>query len=210
MFINDKWRLNNNWSFNIGVRYDKNHGEDAAGNLVADDAQGQPAPRRDVRPFGDGEWQFNASYGKYVTAIANSNNIATAGAQAGTPSILVYLYDGPDINPDPDAPTLLTQSEAIAQAFAWFNSLTQAEQNELLVQATIPGFGIKIPHSLASPSADEWTLGFTKLLGTAGQVRVDYINRKFHDFYVSRIDATTGQVSGPQRHPGRPHVHREQ
>jgi outer membrane receptor protein involved in Fe transport len=201
VFVNDKWRLNNNWSFNLGVRYDKNHGEDADGNIVSDDHKVSPRMGVTFDPFGDSSWQFDAGYAKYVTALANSNNIATAGAQAGTPSILVYLYNGPDINPDPNAPTLLTQSQAIAQAFAWFNSLTQAEQNALLVQATIPGFGIKIPRSLASPSADEWTLGFTKLLGTAGQVRVDYINRQFHDFYVSRIDETTGQVVDPNGIP---------
>jgi hypothetical protein len=216
VFINDKWRLNNNWSFNIGVRYDKNHGEDADGNIVSDDHKVSPRLGVTFDPFGDNSWQFDASYAKYVTALANSNNIATAGAQAGTPSILVYEYGNidpgtgnpipglaapPDINPDPDAATLLTQSEAIAQAFAWFNSLTQDQKNALLVQATIPGFGIKIPHSLASPSADEWTLGFTKLFGTSGQVRVDYINRKFHDFYVSRIDGTTGQVIDPNGIP---------
>ncbi len=200
-FVNDRWRLNNNFTFNLGVRYDKNHGEDADGHIVSDDHKVSPRVGVTFDPLGTSEWQFDASYAKYVTAIANSNNLATAGAQAGTPSILVYIYNGPDINPDPNAATLVSQSDAIAQAFAWFNSLTQAQQNELLVQATIPGFGIKVPHSLASPSADEFTLGFSKQFATSGVLRVDYINRRFHDFYVSRIDSTTGQVVDPNGIP---------
>jgi hypothetical protein len=200
-FVNDKWRLNNNWSFNLGVRYDKNHGQDPDGHVVSDDHKVSPRLGVTFDPFGDSRWQFDASYAKYVTALANSNNIATAGAAAGTPSILVYIYNGPDINPDPSAASLVSQSDAIAQAFAWFDSLSQDEKNALLVQATIPGVGIKIPHSLASPSADEFTLGFGTQFGTSGQLRVDYINRVFHDFYVFRTDGTTGQTVDPYGNP---------
>jgi hypothetical protein len=216
LFVNDRWRLSNNLTLNLGVRYDKNHGEDADGNIVSDDHKISPRLGITFDPTGTSEWQFDANYAKYVTAIANSNNIATAGAQAGTPSILVYEYGNldpgtgepipglaapPDINPDANAANLVDQSGAIAQAFAWFNSLTQAQQNALLLQATIPGFGIKIPHSLASPSADEFTIGVSKQLATKGVVRVDYINRTFHDFYVSRTDGTTGQVVDPNGIP---------
>jgi hypothetical protein len=192
-FINDKWRLNNKLSFNLGVRYDKNHSQDADGNVVSDDHKVSPRLGVTFDPFGDGSWQFDATLAKYVTAIANTNNIAAGAAAAGTPSIVVWIYDGPDINPDPNAATLASQSDAIAQVFAWFDSLTQDEKNALLVQNTVPGVSVRIPHSLASPSADEWTLGFTKRLGINGLLRVDYINRRFHDFYVSRIDSTTGQ-----------------
>jgi hypothetical protein len=201
VFANDKWRLSNYFTFNVGVRYDKNHGEDADGNIVSDDHKVSPRLGVSYDPLANGDLQIEASYGKYVTAIANSNNIAAAEARAGTPSILVYLYNGPDINTDPNADTLLTQSQAVEQVFAWFNSLSQEEKNQLLVQSTIPGFGIKIPHSLASPSADELTLGFSKRLGSNGMVRVDYINRQFHDFYVSRIDGTTGQAVDPNGVP---------
>ena len=201
LFANDKWRLNNNWSFNVGVRYDKNHGEDADGHVVSDDHKVSPRLGITFDPTGNSDWQFDAGYAKYVTALANSNNLGAGAARAGTPSILVYIYDGPDINADPNAATLLTPAQAIDQVFAWFNSLSKAQQNALLVQSTIPGIGIQIPHSLASPSADELTLGFTKKLGSAGLLRVDYIDRKFHDFYVFRTDGTTGQTVDPNGFP---------
>ncbi len=200
-FVNDKWRLNNHFTFNVGVRYDENHGQDPDGHVVSNDHKVSPRLGATYDPLGDGSWQVDAGYAKYVTALANSGNITTAAAGAGTPSILVYIYNGPNINADPNASTLVNQSDAIAQVFAWFNSLTQAQKNALLVQATIPGVGIQIPHSLASPSADEVTFGVTRKLGTDGLVRVDFVDRQFHDFYVARTDGTTGQTVDPFGNP---------
>jgi hypothetical protein len=133
-----------------------------------------------------------------TTALANSNNPATAGAQAGTPSILVYIYDGPDINPDPDAPTWCPD-EAIARVAC--SNPSQAEQNALLVQCHHPWFRIKIPHSLASPSADEgrWASSSSDRTGAH-----DYINRDFHDLrQPHRRDHRPG---GTQRHLDFTHI----
>ncbi len=200
-FVNDKWRLNGNWALNLGVRYDKNHSQDADGNVVSDDQKVSPRLGATFDPGGDGSWLLDASYARYVTAIANTGNIAGGAAAAGTPAIVVWIYDGPTINPDPQAATLVSQSDAIMQVFAWFNSLTQEQKNALLVQNTVPGLSVRIPNSLASPSADEWTVGVSKRLGSRGMLRFDYVNRRFHDFYASRIDATTGQGTDPLGNP---------
>jgi outer membrane receptor protein involved in Fe transport len=37
VFLNDQWRLNDRFSFNIGVRYDKNSSKDQSGFKVVDD-----------------------------------------------------------------------------------------------------------------------------------------------------------------------------
>jgi hypothetical protein len=200
-FINDRWRLNDKLSFNIGARYDKNHSQDADGHIVSNDHKVSPRLGVMFDPLGDGSWQFDATLAKYVTAIANTNNIAAGAAASGTPSIIVWIYDGPDINPDPSAATLVSQGDAIMQVFAWFDSLSQVQKNALLIQNTVPGVSVRIPHSLASPSADEWTVGFTKRLGVKGLLRLDYVNRRFHDFYASRIDAATGQGIDPLGNP---------
>jgi hypothetical protein len=199
-FANDKWRLNNNWSFNIGVRYDKNDGKNANGVITAKDSKVSPRLGATYDIYGDGRWQINASYGKYVSAISNS--IADQSASAGTPASIYYLYDGPDINTHCDPATganCQTAPEAIATVFNWFNGLSQAEQANLLVYGAIPGLSTIIPKSLNSPSADEWTIGASTRLGTRGAVRLDYINRKFKDFYMSRIDTTTG-LSGTDQY----------
>jgi hypothetical protein len=193
VFANDKWRLNNNWSFNIGVRYDKNDGRNANGAVTAKDSKVSPRLSATWDPKGDGSWNVYASYAKYVSSIANS--IGDQTANAGTPASIYYLYDGPDINTNCDPTTLANcqdSHQAIDTIFTWFNSLTQAEQNNLLVFAAIPGLSSIIPKSLNSPSADEWTIGASTKLGTRGEARLDYINRKFKDFYMQEINQTTG------------------
>lgn len=62
---------------------------------------------------------------------------------------------------------------------------------------TIPGLGIQVPSGITTPSAEEITIGATKRLGSKGLVRVDWVHREFGDFYGSRIDTTTGQVTNP-------------
>ncbi len=210
VFVNDKWRLNNNWSFNIGVRYDKNHGVNASGVLTVKDSAVSPRLSATYDPYGDGNWQFNASYAKYVAGISNTQ--ADASAAGGQPASLTYFYGTtasgstpPAINTDPSCNTTtgagcLTPAQTIDAMFNWFNNLSQADKNSLLVYANIPGLNVGIPSSgLKSPNTDEYTLGFGKRLGNNGSVRVDYIHRKYNDFYnqvtVYNADGTPKTVT---------------
>jgi outer membrane receptor protein involved in Fe transport len=191
LFINDKWRLNNSWSFNIGLRYDRNRGVNGSGVVVAKDSNVSPRVGVTYDPSGDGTWQFNASYAKYTASISNA--VGNNSSAAGSPASIYYAYAGPDINTDPTQP-LVSAHDAITQVFAWFNALTQAQKAELLNQAQVPGVNVKIRGSLDSPNTDEFALGATVRLGTNGIARLDYVNRKFHNFFTNRIDTTTGQV----------------
>jgi outer membrane receptor protein involved in Fe transport len=203
-FVNDKWRLNNNWSFNIGARYDKNDGKNANGAVVAKDSKISPRLSATWDPKGDGSMNVYASYGKYVSSIANS--IGDQTANAGTPATIYYLYGSdtiaaPDINTNCDPTTkanCMDSHQAIQAVFNWFNSLTNDQKNSLLFYASIPGLSAIIPKSLNSPSADEWTVGASTHLGTRGEARIDYINRKFKDFYMSEINQTTGKSATDQ------------
>ena len=94
VFVNDKWRLNNNWSFNLGVRYDKNDGKNANGAMVAKDSKISPRLGVTFDPNGDGSMQFNASYAKYVTAIANTIGDATLERPA-RPASIYYAVQRP-------------------------------------------------------------------------------------------------------------------
>jgi hypothetical protein len=188
-FVNDKWRLNNNLSFNIGVRYDKNDGKDASGTLVAKDSKISPRLGVVWDLKGDGEWMVNASYGTYVTAIAGG--VADIGA-GGNPASITYDYYGPEINKDPNAATLVDTATAIQIMFDWLDSVGGTGAADYISGAYLPGQTGFIKGSLDSPSADEMTVGFTKRFGNRAMVRLDYVNRTFHDFYVNQTDMTTG------------------
>jgi hypothetical protein len=69
--------------------------------------------------------------------------------------------------------------------------------NPYLLSASIPGATAQIKNSLNSTSADEWTLGVTKRFGSRGMVRLDVVNRAFHNFYDLQRDMTTGTVTTP-------------
>ncbi len=70
-------------------------------------------------PRGDGKWSINASTGRYVSAI---NSSIAETSPAGTPSSYTWFYQGPSINPDANAATLVTSDVAIQQVFNWFNA----------------------------------------------------------------------------------------
>ncbi len=190
LFANDRWRLNDQWSFNVGVRYDKNDGKDAEGKKVAKDSE--ISPRLGVTWAPSSAWTFNASYGRYVAAIANG--VADASSAAGSPATYWWLYDGPSINV---GGPLVSSENALATVFDWFNSVGGVNNTDYLVLANIPGGSLIIGDGLKSTSADEYVLGFLRNFGSRGSLRVDLVHREFGNFYATQRDLSTGQVLDP-------------
>jgi len=198
LYLNDKWRLNDHWSFNVGVRYDQNDGKDAEGKKVADDSRITPRLSASWDPQANGNWVFSANYAEYVAAIANSQ--ANSTSAAGNPATFQWAYGGPAINNDPNAPQVSTP-DAIRQIFDWFNSVgginntNSIAKGGYLVFVDIPGGTTVIRGSLDSPYVREYSTGVAKRLGTRGIARADYVHRDYQDFYSSRTDLSTGQVT---------------
>ncbi|HEX2643371.1 MAG TPA: TonB-dependent receptor [Thermoanaerobaculia bacterium] len=190
LFVNDRWRLNEHWSFNIGARYDKNDGENSEGQTVADDAKVSPRVGVSYDLKGDGDWIFNASYGEYVSALANTQGDATS--RGGNPATFVWFYRGPDI--DGTVPT----AEALRRIFDWFDSQGGVNNVSNLAQnPSIPGGTSVITDSLISPSVTEYSAGLSKRIGTRGVVRAEYVHRDATDFYFDRINLGTGRATTP-------------
>ncbi|HEX8253213.1 MAG TPA: TonB-dependent receptor [Thermoanaerobaculia bacterium] len=189
LFLNDKWDFNQNLSFNLGVRYDQNKGENNAGLSVADDSNISPRLGVTYDIFGNGRLRANASYSVYSSKVANGN-VGDASSTAGSPSYLYWVYYGPDIiNQNTD--TILDQ------VYSWFRSVGFTENRDFFLGGGSNGIQTQIRDPLQSQSVDEFTVGIGGQIGANGFLRVDYQDRTWDNFYTTRVDQSTGQVYDP-------------
>ena len=189
------------WTFNVGLRYDKNDGVDSQGRAVVKDsalsprvsATFDPKARRQLDPQ---RVVRATTWPPSPTAIGDGGS---AGGQAAT---IDFAYLGPPVNTgNPSSP--VPTERALKTLFDWFNA-NGGTNRPTRGAPVIPGLNTRIGDSLQSPNSREITLGVTRRLGAQGSVRVDGIYRRFHDFYITRIDSTTGQGAGPVRDELRP------
>jgi hypothetical protein len=200
VFANDRWRLSNKLSFNIGLRYDNNDATNAWGKPVSKDSKISPRVGLTFDPKADGEWMFTAGYANYVTSLANTGNVGDA-SPAGNPALIVWGYTGPAINTGSSPYT--DPAVALQQVLNWFNQTycdskgnCGAKNLTNVMSYSFPGYNSIIQGSLRSPYADEITVGAVKRLGTRGVVRLDYVHRAFKDLYetVTAGPGTNGKV----------------
>ena len=196
-FVNDLWRASERLSLNVGVRYDQNDGQNAAGQKVADDSSFSPRLAATYDTRGNGNLVLHGSYGQYVAALAN--NIGDSSSAGGAPATFQWLYRGPNINGN------LSQDEALRALFDWFASANGGLPTVAspfgaglvpLSAAAIPGVNVQIQGSLDSPKVTEYTLGATARIGSRGLVRADAVYRDWSNFYHQRTDTSTGTVQG--------------
>ncbi|MDQ3280657.1 MAG: TonB-dependent receptor [Acidobacteriota bacterium] len=195
-FVNDRWDLNDNFSFSLGVRYDKNHAVDSSGNVVAKDSKFSPRLNVAYDPFGNGRHRFTASYGDYASRIVEGPG--TAAASGGSPAYIYYAYQGPAINPA-GTPTnqLVNTRQALETVFNWFLKTCNAQgkcgpENLSLLRSgsghSVPGYDTVISSDLASPYVREMTVGYGLQIASNAVARIDLVARDWHDFYGFRVD----------------------
>ncbi len=198
-FANDKWDFNSHWSFNVGVRYDKNVVHDASGNLVSNDSAFAPRLGAMFDVKANGRSRVNLSYARYVTKIVDGN-VGGAGNAAGTPATFNYAYRGPSVNPIDSTGhiigTPVAPHDALRILFNWFDSIGGTTNTNFL-SSSYPGYTQRILSPIKAPSVDEITLGFGQMLGRTAFARVDLIDRKWHDFYALKLNQSTGQLTAP-------------
>jgi hypothetical protein len=192
VFLNDSWRWSNRLSFNLGLRYDRNDGQDSMGNTVVRDSAWSPRLGVTFDPRGDGEWTIHASYGTYVTAIGTA--VGDSASAGGQPATLDFDYRGPAINVGGAA--TVGQDDAVDTVFEWFFA-NGGKSRPTREAPFIPGVTSVISEGLSSPHANELSAGFSRRLGTRGLLRVDGVYREYKDFYSSRTDLSTGRVQDP-------------
>ncbi len=197
VFLNDSWRLNNRLSFNLGVRYDKNDAKDSRGVVTANDSAFSPRIAANFDVTGTGSLKVAASYARYIGGIQDS--LVNTASNAGNASTYIWYYGGPTINVNPPAgATLVTRAQALQSVFDWFFAQgcpNLATCRLPLAYAAVAGISTQVRDSLKSPFADEYTVGFNGTVGSSAAFRVDFVHRKFGDFYNTVLNTSTGKVT---------------
>ncbi|MEO8217647.1 MAG: carboxypeptidase regulatory-like domain-containing protein [Acidobacteriota bacterium] len=197
VFLNDKWDFNSHFTFNLGLRYDKNHSEDGQGVVASDDSAVSPRLTAIYDVMGNGKHRFQASYNKYVSRVIDGPG--TANDASGTPGSIDFQYRGPVINPaGTPVNQLVDDHTALQMLFAWFNANGGTSNLDLLHPTgarSVPGFDYFFEGSLKSPSVNEYAAGYGVQLGQSGYAKVDYIYRKWQDFYGLTVTQATGTIT---------------
>jgi hypothetical protein len=188
LFVNDSWRASSKVTVNLGLRYDRTDGEDAANGIVSTAQAFSPRLGVVWDPSGEGKWSLSGSFSRYVSAL---NSSIVENSPAGNPAEFQWHYQGPSINADPNGP-LVTPDVALRQLFDWFNA--NGGTNRTPVSADVPGVNLRVAESMKSPSAYEYATGLSRAFGR-GSVRFDYVFRDYKDFYIRRTDLSTGKVT---------------
>jgi hypothetical protein len=192
-FVNDTWRVGNRLTANLGIRFDKNHGVDQSGNVVAKDSAWSPRLGLIWDPTGTGQWSVTGSVAKYVAAI--SNPVADSSAAGGNPQTRQFIYRGASINGS-GTTTPVPTAQAIQSVFDWFFD-NGGPTLPLNGAPTIPGVTPQIADGLTSPSAWEYAGGVSRQFGARASLRADLMLRHYVDFYMRQTDTTTGRVQDP-------------
>ena len=197
LYLNDRWNLNNHWSFNLGVRYDKNDAVSGGGDLqIADDSAFSPRLAAHYDPWGNGRFTLNASYGHYVGRLAEG--AANDADPAGRNASFQWDYRGPNINNDVNAPTssLIPTDQAIRMVMEWFAANGGINRRPFRTTPSVPGVeSILDVDGLHSPMVKEMTLGAGVAIGSRGYFRGDIVLRNWDNFYTSYRNSGTGRVT---------------
>jgi outer membrane receptor for ferrienterochelin and colicin len=184
LFMNDVWRLNSRWGFNVGLRWDKVDEKDQAGTQVANGSQWSPRLAATFDPRGDGKWTFRAGLARYVMPV--TSGIADLGSGAGRTSSFRYVYRGPAINTDLDTPNPVSAHDALRTVFDWFFA-NGGTDRPLRDNPTFAGVNRKVGVDISVPSTWEYSLGFGGRIGTRGSYRIDGVYRNYDNFYTDQV-----------------------
>ncbi len=197
-YVNDIWTPDSHWRISLGVRWDRNHALDGDGTLASDDRKFSPRLSAQYDLRGDGRHRFTASYGEYVSRVADA--IASSGQSAGNAAAIDFAYRGPAIN---DQSLKTPTNDVLRMVFDYFNTTqggtANRGANNLRANGsrTIPGYASYFDGALASPFVRELTAGYGTELGRNGYVRADLIHRDWRDFYAASVTTSTRRADTP-------------
>ncbi|HZF07610.1 MAG TPA: TonB-dependent receptor [Thermoanaerobaculia bacterium] len=173
VYVNDRWRLGNHWSFNLGARYERATNTGTDNVHTVDSRRLMPRLGASLDPKGDGKYRLDATYAQYAGAY--NLVLFSQGTNTGNPG---YLY-GPYIGPP-------GQGRDFTPGFD--------PKNYNLYIAGSPTQNIRFDKGASSPLVKEYTLSAGVQLSRAGFVKATYLNRKWTDLLEDFTSPSFGSI----------------
>ncbi len=173
IFVNDRWNLNANWSFNVGVRYEDivSKSESGIPEVGSDSIVPRLGVSYDVQ--GNGKYKVDVTYSEYSgKAIANQFG---ASSPAGNPALAYGIYLGPEGLGTNYAPGFDINN------YFWFYF-----SNPLVTK--------DVDDSLKTPRTREFTVSGGMELPKGGYLKLTYSNRDQKDFVEDFTDRNSALV----------------
>jgi outer membrane receptor protein involved in Fe transport len=206
VYVNDRWDFNNRLSFNVGMRYDRNHAVDADGNLISNDSNISPRLGAIFDLRGDGKHRISASVARYAAKITDGSNVLSTEQAAGSPGSFTWQYtdvtlpNGTKCVATPVNTTgapYVNATAALGTLFNWFDCIGGTANTANLIAISYPGFGSRFKSELKTPAVDEFNLAYGTQVGRGGFVRIDGIHRNWHNFYAAEVDTPALRIIPP-------------
>jgi len=175
-YLNDRWRLNDNWSFNLGVRYETVKGSATGGITTVDTDRFVPRLGASYDVQGNGKYRIDATYAEYSGKYSEAQ--FGANSTVGNPRLLLGVYTGPagqGVSFDPG-----------------FNP-----DNYFFFYASDPTGNVKVENGIKSPVVKEWTLSGGMELPRGGFLKMIYTNRSYSSFVEDFLCTASAGVPCP-------------
>ena len=174
LYVNDRWQLNDNWSFNIGFRYEEVQGDTQSGIVTVDTDAFVPRLGASYDVRGDGKYRFDFTYAQYAGKYSESQ--FASNTDVGNPPGLLYLYIGP-----------AGQGYDFAPAYDFENP-----NNYVVILACDGTQNVVVDSGINSPVVDEFTISGGMELDRGGFLKAVYTNREYNDFVEDFVTTATG------------------
>ncbi|MCP4204835.1 MAG: hypothetical protein GY769_23240, partial [bacterium] len=172
-YVNDRWNLNDHWSFNLGFRAEDVNGTSDTGITTVDTDAIVPRLAASYDVKGDGKHRVDLTYAEYAGKYSESQ--FASNTDVGNPPGLAYIFVGePGVGLD------------YAPAYDFNNTLGN---NYVIVAACDGTQNVFVDDNLSSPTVEEITLAYGTELKRGGFVKVVYTDRSYSDFVEDFITA---------------------
>lgn len=175
-YVNDRWRLNDHWSFNLGFRYESVKGDATGGIVTVDTTRFVPRLGASYDVRGDGKYRIDATYAQYSGKYSEAQ--FAENTTVGVPRGIFSEYVGP---------------EGVGLDFAPAFDLN----NYVAFAATDGTANVIMSADIQSPVVTEYTLGGGMELARGGFLKAIYTNRSYDDFIENFVCAAAAGVPCP-------------